>query len=86
MLTTILFCNKNNKSDKLSINNGNFSDNYFGNKNNKIANGNDTKIFSASSNNNFPDFSIINQCKKVIYILDITYKARFASLANVFIA
>lgn len=52
-----------------------------------MANANHTKIsyifFGSNSSSNF---SIISQCNKVIYIKNITYKARFVSFANIFIA
>lgn len=63
MQATVISCNENNKSDKLFINDSNFSKNFFDNGNVKIINVNDTKIsyiFFTFSNNSSPDFSILN--------------------------
>lgn len=82
-------CNENDKSDKLFVNNANFSDDYFGNNNVKMTNANNIKvlyIFSTFNNNSRPDFNIMSQCNKVTYIVDIACKAGFVSLANVFVA
>lgn len=89
MQAIIASYNKNDKSNKFSVNNGNFSDNYFDNGDVGITNANNTKIlyiFSAFSNNGLSNFCIMNQRNKVTYIADVTYKARFASLANIFIS
>lgn len=63
MQATIISCNKNDKSDKLFINNSNFLDNYFSNNNVKIANINNTMIlyiFFASKSNGFSNFGIMS--------------------------
>lgn len=89
MQAIIASYNKNNKSNKFFINNGKFSNDYFGNNNVKIANINNTEmlyIFFASGSNSLWNFSIMNQYNRVTYIADIAYKARFALLANVFVA
>lgn len=53
-----------------------------------MINANNTEIpyiLFAFSNNSLSDFSIMNQYNTVIYIAHIIYKAKFASLNNVFV-
>ena len=54
-----------------------------------MTNAKDTKISYipfTSGSNGLSDFSILGQYNKVTYFADIAYKARFVSLANVFVA
>lgn len=89
-----LFVNDGDFSDnnKLFINytksqdDGNFSDNYFDNNNIRIANTNDIKILYILFSNNLLDFSIISQCNRVIYVVDVTHKVGFVLFAKIFIA
>lgn len=52
----------------------------------KIANYTETLDTVSNNNNDSLDFSTMNQHNQVTYVADITCKARFLSLANVFIA
>ena len=82
-------CNENDESDKLSVNDSDFSGDYFGNGDVRMANANDTEIPyipSAFGSNSPPDFSIVSQRDRVTYVADVARNAGFASLANVFIA
>lgn len=88
MQVTVGSRDKNDKNDKLSVNNGDFSCDYFSNSNVRMANTNDTKILyilSAFSSNSPPDFSIISQRDRVIYVADVLCKAGFASLTDIFV-
>lgn len=63
MQAIIASCNENDESDKFSINDSNFSENYFNNRDIKMANFNNTEILyirSAFDSNSPPDISIMN--------------------------
>lgn len=66
--------------------NDEFLHNYFGNSEIEIANVYNIKFLYISSSNSPPDFSIISQYNRVIYIANVARKARFTSLANIFVA
>ena len=89
MQATVTSRDENDESDELSVNDGDFSGDYLGNGDVRMANANDTEIpyiLSASGSNGSSDFSIMSQRERVTYVADIARKAGFASLADVFIA
>lgn len=64
----------------------NFSSNYFSNGKVRITNINNIKILYIFFNSNSSlNFSIISQCNKVIYIVNIVCKIRFELFINIFI-